>query len=233
MEPWTVLRDRALHPGRAFQERAARKVPLGAAVEEMLILRTPVAFLSLILTYTGFASLYARVADPGSDFWRTILAQLPDAMDPGDLARILASLPPLPSLPRMLVPLAFLAPLGILSLWLHDATFDHAALWLLGGLKGRRSFRTTLAADADALKVAVFGAALALIGDLPGTGILVAFLLAPVAVYFWIIRGYALAAWHGCPPWKGIAATVLNVVLATALVVGMLAVCVVIVILAL
>jgi hypothetical protein len=233
MEPLATLWNRALRPGAGFPERAAEKVPLGAAVNEMLLLRSPVAFLGLLLTYSGFASLYARVADPGSEFWRSLLAQVPDSVDPEDLARILANLPPLPSLSRMLVPLALLAPVAILSLWLHDATFDHAGLWLLGGLKEGRGFRATLAADAEALKVAVFGAALALVGDLPGAGFLIAILILPVAVYFWIIRGYALAAWHGCPPWKGVVATVLNVVLAAGMVVGMLALCVVVVILAL
>jgi hypothetical protein len=46
--------------------------------------------------------------------------------------------------------------------------------------------------------------------------------LLPVAVYFWVLRGYALAAWHGCPVWKGVVATLLHAFLMGALVLGTL-----------
>jgi hypothetical protein len=37
--------------------------------------------------------------------------------------------------------------------------------------------------------------------------------LALVNLWFWGLRGFALAARHGCPPWKGVAATGLHLAL--------------------
>ena len=73
-----------------------------------------------------------------------------------------------------------------------------------------KPFRLTLAADAEALKVGVLGAVLDLLSGIPGAGCLFQVLLLPVGIYFWILRGYALAAWHGCPVWKGVVATLLH-----------------------
>jgi hypothetical protein len=109
---------------------------------------------------------------------------------------------------------------GVLSIWLHDAVWDHLALWLLRGLGRPRSFRDTLVADAEALKVGVFGA---LAGLLKYLGIGFTLLVWPVGIYFWILRGYALSAWHGCPVWKGVVATLLHAALMGLLVFGFLA----------
>ena len=218
MEPLRSLWTRALHPREGFAARALEAPPLGAAVKEMVLVRSPIAFVGLVLSYVGFTSFYARLVSPESELWTTILRAAPESVDPADLKAALARLPDLPSLHAVLPGLVVLAPLLILSLWLHDATLDHLGLWLLRGLKTRRGLRASLTADAEALKVGAVGAVLALAGDVPGTGLVLTLLLLPVAVYFWIIRGYALAAWHGCPPWKGIVATLLNVVLAVALV---------------
>jgi hypothetical protein len=43
-----------------------------------------------------------------------------------------------------------------------------------------------------------------------------------VAVYVWVLRGFALAAWHGCPIWKGVLATLLHGLLMAVLVFGTL-----------
>ena len=132
-------------------------------------------------------------------------------------------LPQLPGLGRVLPWLVLLAPVGVLSIWLHDAAWDHLALWLLRGLGPSRGFRATLVADAEALKVGAIGAVAGLLKDLPGAGLVLTVLLAPVGIYFWILRGYALAAWHGCPVWKGVLATLLHALLMGLLVLGTLA----------
>lgn len=231
MERFEVLWARAVHPARAFGERALEAPPLGEAWRGLLLLRAPLAFLGLLLTYANFQTLYAKLADPAGEFWTFIVQRAPEAVDPAELTAALGHLPGLPSLIRMLPWLALAAPLLVLSLWLHDATLDHLSLWLLRGLKTRRSFRITLVADAEALKVGALGAALGLLAELPGTGLAVTLLLVPVGIYFWILRGYALAAWHGCPLWKGLAATILNMVLAVVLVGLMVLACVIMVIL--
>lgn len=231
VEALAVLWGRAIRPARGFQDRCREAPPLRASVRGLLLLNTPLAFLGMVLSYLGFQGLYGRLADPGSAFWAQVLAALPEPPDPQALREALAQLPALPGLARALPALVLLAPVVVLGEWLHDATFDHLGLWLLGGLKLRRGFRASLAADAEALKVAALGAAVGLVGKLPGAGCAVPLLLAPVAVYFWLLRGHALAAWHGCPAWKGLAATVLNVVLAVAMVLALLALCCVVVLL--
>ena len=231
MEPLRVLWERAVRPAGAFRQRALEAPGLWDSLGQMLLLRGPIAFLGSIFAYVSFAGFYARLASPDSEVWRFILAQAPESLDPADLNAALARLPELPTLHQMLPWLAMLAPLAVLSLWLHDATFDHMGLWLLRGLKERKGFRASLVADAEALKVGALGAAVGLLADLPGTGLALGLLLAPVAIYFWILRGYALAAWHGCPPWKGVVATLLNIVLAGAMVGAMLLACLVMVML--
>lgn len=227
MEPLAALWTRAIHPRRGFLDKAEEAPALGQAVGEMMLLRSPLAFVGLLLTYAGFTTTYARLTSPTSEVWTFILKQAPESLDPAELTAALAKLPDLPSMYQMLPWMAMAAPLLVLSLWLHDATFDHLGLWLLRGLGTRRGFRASLVADAEALKVGALGAALALVGEVPGTGLGLTLLLLPVAVYFWIMRGYALAAWHGCPPWKGVVATLLNVVLAVVLVGACLLACVV------
>jgi hypothetical protein len=37
--------------------------------------------------------------------------------------------------------------------------------------------------------------------------------LFPLTAWLWLLRGWALAAHHGCPPWKGVVATLLHLVL--------------------
>ena len=229
METLSALLARALQPRKGFLDRFQAAPTLAEAVREMLMLRVPVAFLGMVFSYVGFQAFYVRLANPQSEFWTQVLRALPEAVDPQALGEALAGLPVLPSLLHALPVLALLAPLMVLSLWLHDATFDHLALGLLGALRGRASFRTTLVAEAEALKVGVIGAALGLLPLVPATGFALTLAVAPVAVYFWILRGHALAAWHGCPVWKGITATLLNVVLAAALLLVLIAACVVMV----
>jgi hypothetical protein len=196
-------------PGAGFRDRAAQHPDLGRAVRDLLLLRTLPALAGLALGYLGLARILASLLQAQGPVWDLVRSRLPDLAQAEDLKAALGGLPPLPGIGRVLPWLAFLAPVAVLSLWLHDAVWDHLALWLLRGL-GRGRFRDTLVAEAEALQVGVFGA---LAGLLRHLGLLVGVLLLPVGLYFWILRGHALAAWHGCPVWKGVLATLLHALL--------------------
>ncbi len=216
------LWELAARPGPAFAARAEEAPSAGRAFGAMLALRAPVAFLSSLLLWIRLTALCDALRDPGSALWREVLAALPGTLDPAQLAETLAGVPRLPSLGAALPWMALLAPVGVASLWLHHATFDHAGLLLLGGADRAKGFRGTLTADAEALRVGVLGALAALPGEVPGAPWWLGLLLAPAALWCWYLRGQALAAWHGCPLWKGVAATVLNVLLAGLLMLALL-----------
>jgi hypothetical protein len=187
-------------------------------VRELLLVRTGPALAALVLDYLGLARAYGRLVRTQGPLWNLLLARLPESLDPAAVRSALHGLPPAPAWWRALPWLVLLAPVGVLSLWLHHSVWDHLALWLL---KGRpRSVRTTLVAEAEALKVGVIGVLAALLRPL---GWPFAVLLLPVAVYFWILRGYALAAWHGCPAWKGVLATLVHGALLGLMVLGLVA----------
>jgi hypothetical protein len=223
LESLRDLWDTARAPGPGLRARAARRAGLGAAVRGLLLARTGPALAGLILGYAAFAAGYGRITRMEGPIWDLVWARLPDQVNPADLKEVLANLPPLPGLGHVLPWMLVLAPLGVLSVWVHDAVWDHLALWLLRGLPGPGSFRATLEADAETLKVGVIGALAGLLKYLPGIGFALGIVLLPVAVYFWILRGYGLAAWHRCPVWKGVAATLLHAALMGVLVFGSLA----------
>jgi hypothetical protein len=216
------LWDRATAPRRGFRLRAAERPGLGDSVKGLLLARTLPALATLILGYLEFVQGTARMLRMEGPLWDQVWSRLPADVSPNDLRAAVAALPQPPGLGRVLPWLVLLAPLGVLSIWLHDAVWDHLALWMLGGLSGPKSFRTTLAADAEALTVGTIGALAGLLKYLPGVGLLFTVLMVPVGVYFWILRGYALAAWHGCPVWKGVVATLLHAALMGILVFGTL-----------
>lgn len=223
MESLRTLWDRAWAPAEGFRVRAAARPGLRAAALEMLLVRTGPALAGLVLGYAAFAQGYARITRMEGPVWDLLGARLPDQVNLADLKAALQSLPPLPGWGHVLPWLVLLAPLGVLSIWLHDAVWDHLALWLLRGLGAPRSFRATLEADAESLKVGVIGALAGLLKYLPGVGFGLGLVLLPLAVYFWILRGYGLAAWHRCPVWKGVLATLLHALLMGVLVFGSLA----------
>ena len=214
MEEVRGLWSRVVAPRAGFARRAAEGPSLGEALRGVLVARTVPAFLALVLGYAGFSQMYGRLCRLEGPMFDYLWANLPESVDPGDVRAAFKALPALPTWPHVVPWLAVLAPLGILSLWFHDAVWDHTCLWLLRGLKGPRTFRVTLVADAEALKAGVFGAVFDLLGGLPGAGCLLQVALLPVSIYFWVLRGYALAAWHGCPVWKGVVATLLHAFLA-------------------
>jgi hypothetical protein len=223
MERLRELWDRATAPGLGFRLRAAQRPGLKESVQGLLLARTLPALATLALGYLEFAHGYTRVLRMEGPLWDQVWSRLPADVSPGDLRAAMAALPPPPGLGRVLPWLVLLAPLGVLSIWLHDAVWDHLALWMLGGLGGPKSFRTTLEADAEALTVGTLGALAGLLKYLPGLGLVFTVLMVPVGIYFWILRGYALAAWHRCPVWKGVLATLLHAALMGILVFGTLA----------
>lgn len=215
----------ALHPVRGFRERAGAAPELGAAFGWMLLLRGAFASLSGWLTLHAVYRDYPMYKNFHSPVWQEILHRLPADINPEDIRAFLASLPSLPPWNSVWPWMLLLGPVGIASAWLHNAVWDHSCLWILGGLKRTGSWRITFIAEAEAMQVGVVDAAIGLASFIPVAGSLLAPLLMLSSAYFWIMRGLALAAFHQAPMWKGAAATVLHIVLATFCICGMLAVC--------
>lgn len=204
---------RAVAPAEAFRLRAAEVPHLGSSLGTLLLLRSPLVLIELVVGYwnlrVAFASL--RGMDAAAADW---IKLLPLSLTLEDWRMLIADLPVLPDVTRALPWLVLLAPMWVLGLWLHDAAWDHGCLWMLGGLKGRKGLRVTLVAEAEVLSVGSLGAAVGLLGLVPLVGWVLALPLAALGVWFWVLRGFALAAWHQCPVWKGVVATVLHALLA-------------------
>jgi hypothetical protein len=221
--PFYLVWRCAFHPRISFRELAAAEPRLGNSLLRMLLLRTPLAFAESLLAWWSFSSLYLGLANPDGSFWRELSARLPPEVGPKDLQAMLRILPALPPMARVLPWLLLLAPVLVLSLWLHDAVWDHGCLWILKGLKAKRSFRISLLADADALSAGSLGALIGLLVYLPGLGSYFVMPCGLVAFYFWVLRGFALSAFHDCPTWKGVLATLLHAVFMGCCAVGFLA----------
>ncbi len=208
METLRTLARCAFLPWEGFPLLAVEGRTLGGSLMRMLLWRSPVVFLAGwlgVLQYLGFQELLLRGTLPGPP-WLTA------DLDPTALQEVARALPSLPQGGTLLAWGLLLAPLSVLSLWAHHVVWDHASLWLLGcrNLK----VRATAQAEADAVWVGALGAALALLGDLPGVGCALQLLLAPIGTWFWVMRGFALAAWHEVPLWKGLVATLVHAVAA-------------------
>lgn len=183
----------------------------GAAFRRMVAWRLPLALLDALLGWWSLGSTVARLraaAEPLLlESWRQRVGEV------ADLRAALAELPALPPFRAAWPWLLLAAPLGVLGLWLHHAVWDHGCLWLLGGVRRDEGFARTLRAESEALTVGSVGVALGLLGHLPGLGLPLALPLGLLGLWFWGLRGFALAAHHGCPPWKGVVATILHGVL--------------------
>ena len=202
---------RAISPEKGFQQLALESPRMAPSLGRLLTLRGPVAFAEALLMYWGFLGMYRAFAGMDGPLWNLVLHSLPPDLSVEDIHSFLQELPPLPGLDRVWPWLLAAAPLYVLSLWIHDAVWDHGCLWMLGGLREKRGFRMTLIAESEALQVGVFGAILGLLTSLPGIGWMLSLPIGLVGVYFWILRGFSLAAFHGCAVWKGVVATLLHV----------------------
>ena len=204
---------RAVSPVEAFRQRAAEAPTLGSSLATLLVLRSPLVLIELVAGYWSLHRAFVGLRGMEGEAAQWIKL-LPLSLTLEDWRMLAADLPTLPEVSRALPWLVFLAPVWVLGLWLHDAVWDHGCLWMLGGLKGRQGLRVTLMAEAEALTVGCLGAAVGLLGLVPLVGWVLALPLAGVAIWFWVLRGFALAAWHRCPVWKGVVATVLHAALA-------------------
>lgn len=202
-------------PGTAF---ASPPPALGRAVGDMVLVWMPLALVNAVWSASRAVQAYdalRRGTIPSG-----VLGWL--GADPANLHELLSALPAPPAFGRIWPWLLVAVPLGVLGTWVHDAVWDHAGLWLLGGLKEKRGFRTSLLAEAEALRIAAVGTLLGLLGFVPVLGPMLALPLVLLDAYLWLFRGFALAARHGCEPWRGIAATVVHAVLLGGCALGLL-----------
>jgi hypothetical protein len=204
--PFAASCQGLIRPGAAF---ATPSPGLGRALRDMALVWMPLAFLNAVWTASlaigAYAALWSGTISPGIQAWFGV--------NPLDLRELLSALPAAPAFGRVWPWLLLAVPLGVLGTWLHHAVWDHLGLWLLGGLKQNRGFRTTLIAEAEALRIAAVGTLLGLLGFVPVLGTVMALPLLLLDAYLWLFRGFALAARHGCEPWRGIGATLVHVVL--------------------
>lgn len=182
---------------------------LGPAVAQMLAVWVPLSLANTGLTLWQGLESYAQLRHGDLPAW---LEQALGA-DPEVLRELLRSLPPPPAFGRLWPWLLVVVPLGVLGTWIHDAVWDHAGLWLVGGLKEKRGFRTTLVAEAEALRIAALGTLIGLLGFVPVLGTLLSLPLLLLEGYLWVFRGFALGTRHGCGAWRGMAATAVHAIL--------------------
>ncbi len=193
-------------PATAF---VSPRPTLGRAVWEMALVWIPLALANAAWTAwratQAYDALRKGAIPPGVLGWLGV--------DPADLHDLMSALPAPPAFGKVWPWLFLVVPLGVLGTWFHHAVWDHTGLWLLGGLKEKRGFRTSLLAEAEALRMAAVGTLLGLLGFLPVLGPVLALPLMLLDAYLWLFRGFALAARHGCETWRGVTATVVHAML--------------------
>ncbi|WP_243288626.1 hypothetical protein [Geothrix terrae] len=195
-----------VRPSAAFTEPPPT---LGRALARMLAVWVPLSLANTGLTVWRALESYGQLRHSAPPAW---LEQALGA-DPDVLRELLRSLPPPPAFGAIWPWLLLVVPLGVLGTWIHDAVWDHAGLWLVGGLKAKRGFRVTLVAEAEALRITALGTLIDLLGFVPVLGMLLALPLLLLDGYLWLFRGFALGARHGCGVWRGVAATVVHAIL--------------------
>ncbi len=220
--PFRRLARCALHPVQGFQERAAESPRLGISLGWMLVLRGSISLAGSLLTLRALYRDYPAFKNLHSPMWQQILQLVPADINAEDIRALVLSLPDLPSWGSVWPWALVLAPVGIAGAWLHNAVWDHMCFWMLGGVNRSGRWRATFIAEAEAMQVGALDAALALFGFIPMAGPLLTPLFLLSGAYFWIMRGVALAVFHGAPVWKGVVATLLHIFLAMVFLVGML-----------
>ena len=211
----------ALRPDRVFPSLAAQPQGPGFAGLWMLVWRVPVGILSGMATLRGLALALEQLKRLEGPWAQALLSATP-GVAPEDWKAALGDLPAMPGGSRALLGLLMLVPLGLVGVWLHHTVWDHGCLWLLKGLQKEHPWRATLEAEASALQVGVVGVAFGLLTWVPGLGVYTWPLVLLVDLWFWGLRGVALAAFHGCPVWKGVTATLLHGLLVIVLGCGLL-----------
>lgn len=199
----------ALRPDLVFPALAAQPQGPGLAGLRMLAWRVPLGVLGGIATLRGLALGLEEIKRLEGPWAQALLSATP-GVAPEDLQSALADLPQIPGGTEAFLGLLLLVPLGLVGIWFHHALWDHCCLWLLKGLRKEKAWHATWEAEASALQVGVLGAALGLMTLLPGIGAHAWPLVMLVDLWFWGLRGVALAAFHGCPAWKGVIATLLH-----------------------
>ncbi|MBI4911739.1 MAG: hypothetical protein HY823_03290 [Acidobacteria bacterium] len=220
-----LLWDRALHPVVGFRSVAQADPPWGPALGRMLLLRVPVGLVAWgvgVLKLSLFTQGLRTLEGPMWSRALELIVRLNPEVRIQDLRSLAAELPSLPPTGTLLLWGLLAVPLGLLGAWLHNAAWDHGCLWLAGGLKRGRGIRRTLSAESEAMAVGVLGALASLLGDIPIAGLLLSLPLAVLALYFWILRGISLAAFHEVEAWRGILAVVLHLVLVACCACGLL-----------
>ncbi len=215
----------AIHPVQGFQERAGESLGLGPSFGWLMLLRGSFSTINGLLVLHAVYRDYPVFKNLDSSMWQHILQRLPsdlNAFSVEDLRAFVLSLPDLPPWTGIWPWMLVLGPVGIASAWIHNAVWDHMCLWILGGVKRTGSWRSTFIAEAEAMQVGVLDAAFGLLSFIPLVGSLLVPLFMLTGAYFWVMRGLALAAFHQAPMWKGAAATVLHILLATLCICGML-----------
>ena len=204
-----------VRPSAAFVEPPPT---LGRALVRMLAVWVPLSLAHTGLTVWRALESYDQLRRNAPPAW---LEQALGA-DPDVLRELLRSLPPPLAFDRIAPWLLVVVPLGVLGTWIHDAVWDHAGLWLVGGLKAKRGFRVTLVAEAEALRITALGTLVGLLGFLPVLGGWLTLPLMLLDGYLWLFRGFALGARHGCGAGRGVAATVVHAALLGVCALGLL-----------
>lgn len=199
----------AWRPGVHVPVEAARPRGPLARMAGFLAWRIPFGVLGALGTWRGLEEAWGALRRLEGPWGQVATAALPD-LRPEDLA---GALGPMPTLARAFPWLLGAVPLGLLGEWLHHAVWDHGCLWMLRGLRKEHPWRATFEAEALALQVGAVGSVLGLASFLPGLGPYLWPLSAVLGLWFWGLRGVALAAFHGCPVWKGVLATLLHALL--------------------